>query len=354
LAFSPSLHPHGEHVSPLLNFFVLLRRQPALRALTGNGCFAAMEEGAHHRLLKGVSRSFYLSLRLLPGPMRAAASLAYLLARTSDTLADADTVPVALRLASLDQFSRAMAGAEAAPAWPASLVETLPDPRERALLEASASLFAWLARLPEAEAKLVREVASIILSGQRLDLERFGPADGLRPVPLASEAELEDYAWRVAGCVGAFWTRLGFLTLHDGFSDAPQDLLIGRGIAYGKGLQLVNILRDMPADLSAGRCYLPLADPGDAEQVHVARAHWLDRAHGWIDEGFAYSACLIPRRLRAASVLPAMIARDTLALLQAAGPDAMRTRIKVPRRQVYLAMFRAFAAQGNPSSNNRP
>jgi farnesyl-diphosphate farnesyltransferase len=301
-----------------------------------------MDEGAHHRLLKGVSRSFYLSLRLLPAPMRGAASLAYLLARTSDTLADAETVPVELRLSSLEKFARAMDGAEPVPEWPASLVDSLADPRERALLKTSVPLFDWLDRLPDAEAKLVREVASTIISGQRLDLERFGTADGTQPVPLANDAELEDYAWRVAGCVGEFWTRLGFLTMGDAFSLAPQDLLIGRGIAYGKGLQLVNILRDMPADLSAGRCYLPLADPGDAGQLHVARVYWIDRAQAWIDEGFAYAACLLPRRLRVASVLPAMIARETLALLQAAGPEAMRTRIKVPRTRVYLAMLRAF------------
>lgn len=303
-----------------------------------------MNEGANNRLLKGVSRSFYLSLRLLPAPMRGAASLAYLLARTSDTLADAETVPVELRLMSLEKFSRAMDGAVSAPAWPASLVNALDDPREGALLNASAPLFDWLTRLPDAEAKLVREVASIIISGQRLDLERFGAADSMRPVSLANEAELEDYAWRVAGCVGEFWTRLGFLTMGDGFSKAAQDSLIARGIAYGKGLQLVNILRDMPADLTAGRCYLPLADPVDAGKLHAARAHWIDRAQEWIDEGFAYSARLVPRRLRAASVLPAMIARDTLALLQAAGPDAMKTRIKVPRTRVYLALLRAFIA----------
>jgi farnesyl-diphosphate farnesyltransferase len=303
-----------------------------------------MDEGAHNRLLKGVSRSFYLSLRLLPAPMRGAASLAYLLARTSDTLADAETVPVALRLTSLERFSRAMDGAEPAPAWPASLVNALADPRERALLNASATLFDWFARMPDAEAILVREVASTIISGQRLDLERFGAADCTRPVSLSNEAELEDYAWRVAGCVGEFWTRLGFLTMGDGFSKAPQESLIARGVAYGRGLQLVNILRDMPADLTAGRCYLPLTDPGDTGKLHVARACWLDRAQRWIDEGFAYSACLVSRRLRAASVLPAMIARETLTLLQAAGAEAMQTRIKVPRRRVYLALLRAMIA----------
>jgi farnesyl-diphosphate farnesyltransferase len=313
-----------------------------LPEMEGNACLAAMDERARRQLLKGVSRSFYLSLRLLPAPMRGAASLAYLLARTSDTLADAENLPVALRLSSLEKFSRALDGAEPAPEWPASLMDALADPRERDLLKASVALFDWLARLPDAEKKLVREASSVIISGQRLDLERFGAADQSHPVALTSDAELEDYAWRVAGCVGAFWTRLGFLAMGDGFSKTPRDTLIARGIAYGKGLQLVNILRDMPADLTSGRCYLPLADPGDAVKLQAVRAGWIERARQWVEEGFSYSACLIPRRLRAASVLPAMIARETLDLLQTAGPEAMRRRIKVPRRTVYLAMLKAF------------
>jgi farnesyl-diphosphate farnesyltransferase len=321
-----------------------ISRQRALPEIAGNACLTAMDESARHHLLKSVSRSFYLSLRLLPTPMRGAASLAYMLARTSDTLADAENAPVALRLSSLEKFSRAMDGAEPAPVWPAAILDALTDPRERDLLKASAPLFAWLTSLPDAEAKLVREVTSIILSGQRLDLERFGAADETLPAALTSDDELEDYAWRVAGCVGAFWTKLGFLTMGDGFSKTPQDILVAHGIAYGKGLQLVNILRDMPADLTNGRCYLPLADANDTVKLLAAHSCWLERARQWIDEGFNYSACIMPRRLRAASVLPAMIARETLDMLEAAGPEAMRSRIKVPRKTVYLALLKAFVA----------
>jgi farnesyl-diphosphate farnesyltransferase len=301
-----------------------------------------MNDTAHQTLLKGVSRSFYLSLRLLPGPMRGAASLAYLLARTSDTLADAETLSVTLRLSALEQFSRAMKGLEPAPEWPSSLVLSLTDHREQALLRASNSLFEWLASLADDEAHLVRQVISIITGGQELDLQRFGMADALRPAALASESELEDYTWRVAGCVGEFWTRLGYLTLGGGFAEADQDVLISKGVAYGKGLQLINILRDLPADLAAGRCYLPVTDTTDKREITICRAEWLRRAGPWIDEGFAYSACLVPRRLRAASVLPAMIARETLSLLEKAGPDVMQRKIKVPRRKVYLALAKAF------------
>ena len=125
------------------------------------------------------------------------------------------------------------------------MLNAVADPRERLLLEGTGDLFAWLGRLPAEEAALVREVVAIITGGQRLDLERFAAADGDNPVALEDDAALEDYAWRVAGCVGAFWTKLGFLPMDGRFSDAPEPVLLERGIAYGKGLQLVNILRDL-------------------------------------------------------------------------------------------------------------
>src|SRR5580658_10005774 len=57
-------------------------------------------------LLASVSRSFYLSIRLLPRKLRAPVGLAYLLARASDTIADSADVPVETRLAHLAAFTR--------------------------------------------------------------------------------------------------------------------------------------------------------------------------------------------------------------------------------------------------------
>ncbi len=295
-----------------------------------------------NQLLKGVSRSFYLSLRLLPGPMRGAASLGYLLARTSDTLADASAAPAGIRLASLDVFSSAIIGPAPLPRWDSSVLASIPDPRERMLLESTHALLAWLERLPENEASLVREVVGIIIGGQKLDIARFGAARAENPAALADDAELDDYTWRVAGCVGAFWTKLGFITLGERFSRQAPDCLIARGISSGKGLQLVNILRDTAADLTSGRCYLPCADPRDTVLLMKEHARWLERATEHVDEGFAYAEALVSRRLRAASVLPAMLARETLQLLKNAGTEALRTRVKVPRRHVYQALLRAF------------
>jgi len=54
-------------------------------------------------LLKAVSRSFYLSLRFLPAATRGPLSLGYL-ARTSDTLADSESLPVEARIEALKRL----------------------------------------------------------------------------------------------------------------------------------------------------------------------------------------------------------------------------------------------------------
>ena len=62
------------------------------------------------QVLKDVSRSFYVSLRLLPAPMRPATSTGYLLARASDTIADTAGIPVDDRLDLLDAFRQSLPG----------------------------------------------------------------------------------------------------------------------------------------------------------------------------------------------------------------------------------------------------
>ncbi|RYD29491.1 MAG: hypothetical protein EOP87_18240 [Verrucomicrobiaceae bacterium] len=312
--------------------------------LTSAGCRPCLDTVTgelEKQVLKGVSRSFYLTLRLLPAPMRGAASLGYLLARASDTLADTAAVPVDVRLEALERFSLAVSQGGEAPVWDTTLLEAMMDPRERRLLDSTDRMLEWLRKLPAAEADLVREVVEIIISGQVLDLERFGYASRDQPAALEDDAALEDYAWRVAGCVGAFWTKLGFLTLDSGFSREEPSVLLDRGIAYGKGLQLVNILRDVAEDLAAGRCYLPVQDPSDTRELLASHRVWVARAREWTVQGEAYAETLCLRRLRAATLLPALIARETLEPLRSVMWTDLRERIKVPRSKVYGLLMRA-------------
>ncbi len=274
--------------------------------------------------------------------MRTAASLAYLLARSSDTLADSVEISADTRLDCMQKFLESVGEFASPPRWPVSLLNAIRDPQEKQLLENTADLFEWLRCLPASEAALVREVVSIIISGQQLDISSFPNVGKNHITTLPDEAALDDYTWRVAGCVGAFWTKLGFLTLGGKFSDAEEFKLLELGVTYGKGLQLVNILRDLPADLANARCYLPVSDPHNKDELLETHRLWTRRALDKIDAGFSYAKTMRSRRLRAATVLPAMIARETLERMNNADWNTLCARVKVPRSRVYLALLRAF------------
>src|SRR5437868_4660646 len=65
-------------------------------------------------ILKSVSRSFYISVRLLPKRLREPVGLAYLLARATDTVADTTEIPAAFRKEALGVLSSAIQGSASA------------------------------------------------------------------------------------------------------------------------------------------------------------------------------------------------------------------------------------------------
>ena len=237
--------------------------------MPASNAFLARETSASLRapsidwpLLKRVSRSFYLSLRLLPRQVRESIALAYLLARLSDTLVDGATT-------------------DAESVW------------------------------------------STIRQGQGFDQERFSA----NSAPLSPE-ELDRYTYLVAGCVGEFWTLLCEKKIP-GFASLKSSELRDLGIRFGKGLQLVNILRDRHGDSLMGRIYVP------PERFAVALAE--ARAH--LDAARQYVGSLQIYRLRVACTLPLYLGNATLDLVER---YPSRKRVKVHRLSVWLQFLRAF------------
>src|SRR6266700_952447 len=159
-------------------------------------------------LLKEVSRSFYLTLRILPAKVRPQIGLAYLLARTADTIADTDLVPLEKRLQALQALRDRILGSRQASLDYSELARHQGAPAERALLERCKLSVELVQALDPADRKLTLEVLKTIISGQELDLRRFAGASADRILALRTDAELEDYTYRVAGCVGEFWTKM--------------------------------------------------------------------------------------------------------------------------------------------------
>src|SRR6185503_16860783 len=69
----------------------------------------AVPDRSLDEILSGVSRSFYLSLAVLPRALRSQLSVAYLVARAADTIADTQVVRAARRLELLDGLRGALA-----------------------------------------------------------------------------------------------------------------------------------------------------------------------------------------------------------------------------------------------------
>ncbi len=302
-------------------------------------------------LLRGVSRSFYLSIRLLPPTLRQPIGVAYLLARTSDTIADSTDLPGEARLQSLRTFVELIEGsvpAARADELARVLAPLQRDDNERGLLAALPACLGLLNDLTQADQADTRALLRLITQGQSLDVERFETSTS--GGALQTVSQLDEYTYLVAGSVGEFWTRLCFRHVPH-FAELPEGEMRELGRSYGMGLQLVNILRDAGADLRAGRCYFPsdeLAAAGLAPQdiatrpllFALVRDRWLAKAQHGLAQGMRYANAVRGRRLRAAGVLPALIGARTLALLRLAGADALSHTVKVPRLEVRAILAR--------------
>jgi farnesyl-diphosphate farnesyltransferase len=289
-------------------------------------------------LLKGVSRSFYVSVRFLPRRIRMAIALGYLLARASDTIADTNQLPAAERIEFLKRFLSSVSSRERGePLELAACLAAQADGPEKVLMVNIDRVLECLSNISPAQRELLTEVLTKIIHGQTLDIERFEFGAGVSGLP--DDSALEEYTYLVAGCVGEFWTKICLLEWPNYARKSPEKML-ALAKNFGKGLQLVNILRDYPLDLKAGRSYLPVPNLEEvALQPTLARPEWerwRQRASGYLEEAWKYVIAVRPRRVRFACAVPIFIGVRTLRLLGDAKED--RAGIKVSRKEVRRLM----------------
>lgn len=302
-------------------------------------------------LLEAVSRSFYLTLRVLPGGVREPVALAYLLARAADTIADTRLLAPDQRLAHLLALRAALHGQGGnVEAIGRELGARQGDEAERRLLESLPQAFALLSALPARDGARVCQVVTTLTGGMEWDLLHFPPEDSGRIAAVADAVALDGYCYAVAGCVGEFWTAI--CADHEAALRAwDVEQQAQRGVRFGKALQLTNILRDVPRDLRIGRCYLPqdelqslglapqdLLDAACSPAARPLLVKWIRVALGHYRAAADYTLA-IPRhcvRLRLAALWPILIGLATLAAL-ARSPAWLdeKTTIRIPRAAVY-------------------
>jgi len=184
----------------------------------------------------------------------------------------------------------------------------------------------------------------------------FPGEDEGRLVALEKREELDRYTYHVAGCVGEFWTEI-HVAHRPRLAAWNVEAMKQKGVRFGKGLQMTNVLRDLAGDLRHGRCYLPrtdlarlglepadLLDPGAILKLGPLIVELLALTLEHYDAGWEYTLA-IPRaewRMRLACAWPLLIGLRTLKLV-AGSPNLLDPRegIKIPRSMVYAILARS-------------
>lgn len=313
-------------------------------------------------LLREVSRSFYLTLRVLPGNLRAPIGLAYLLARAADTIADTRLIQPKERLSHLLGFREQVKGpadAEGLRRIGSLLTGQQALTQERVLLSSLPEIFSMLETVGEEDRTLIRSVVVTLSKGMEADLTTFPAEDSGRISALPDSAALDRYIYQVAGCVGEFWTAIT-MARTKGLAGWDRAHMGELGVRFGKALQMTNVLRDVPKDLRLGRCYFPqdklealgitpdaLLDPLTCRTARPLLVDGIRTALGHFEAAEEY-VLAIPRRhlrLRLAALWPVLIGLATLSELARNNDwlDLGRPS-KVSRSWVYGMMIRSLPA----------
>lgn len=312
--------------------------------------------------LRLVSRTFALNIRILPNRLQETIRLAYLFMRIADTVEDDRAMPPGTRKELLDQYCRCFdpngpVGAEIdvfqgmlPSAW-----KTAADP-DQFLVAHCHLVFKVFAELPRSLRNPVDERVKEMCTGMvHYAMQR--EEDGW--FRLRTRQELLDYCYFVAGTVGLMLTDL-FAAETRCVSKKRKARLQSRSVAFGLGLQLVNIARDIPADWGRRTVFVPsemcethgiqpegLPDPTRREQAAKVLTDLIRMADNELREAQRYVLDLpsTALRVRLFCLWPLFMAQDTLIVLARHPALALdpASRIKIGRRRVKFIVYSTMA-----------
>ncbi|SEO88910.1 phytoene/squalene synthase family protein [Aquisalimonas asiatica] len=203
------------------------------------------------RMLDGVSRTFALTIPQLPAPLRPAIGNAYLLCRLADIIEDSAGLDPAGKRAHLHALVAALDHPGAGAAFSAGLQPAITDApaAERELVAEAERVFRLYRSLPAEQRTPLQRCLTIMADG----MARF--ADRKSPHGLPDLTAFREYCYYVAGVVGEMLTDLFALQVPAIADD--QAAMRRRAVAFGLGLQMTNILKDVWDDRQRGVCWLP-------------------------------------------------------------------------------------------------
>jgi farnesyl-diphosphate farnesyltransferase len=274
-------------------------------------------------LLQKTSRTFALTIPLLPEPLQTEIATAYLLFRIIDTFEDATRWEAARRAKALSLFIQLMESDDAheVQEMTAQWLDEPPldHPGYLELLAATPEVIGWHRRLRPAAREQLRLHVTRSARGMMGVVAR---SDANGNLQLQTLQDLREYCFVVAGIVGEMLTEL-FMLQSAALKNVAAELR-ARAAEFGEALQLVNILKDVRPDAAEGRVYLPREAP--LPEVFMLARSDLRRATEYTNllrDGGADKGTV------AFNALNTRLAIGTLHLLRDQGPGAKLTRLQV-------------------------
>lgn len=309
-------------------------------------------------ILPGVSRTFAISIKVLPGQLGRAVLSAYLLCRIADTVEDDQAMAPEAKAALLDRLLAAFDDAAASEAYPAHAAAVQGDATHVQLVQHTHLVFRLWRDLPPASAAAVRKWVEAMGRGMKSFVLRY--PSGIR---IQTLDEYREYCYYVAGTVGYMLTDL-WRANSSAITPAVYDALWSRSREFGEALQTVNILKDVAVDVEReNSIYIPeellraqgssqaqILDPARETANHTALTELIRMAWADLDAARDY-LLLVPRRalpIRLFCILPLLFAYATLrdltrsrAMLRPGG------NVKITRREVKQLMVLGILVAGS-------
>lgn len=215
-------------------------------------------------ILNSVSRTFALTIPLLPPSIEKVVGNTYLLCRIVDTIEDAAELSAQTKQALSALFLDAVLEKVPVEIFVKSCLEALKNysnPDELDLITNTPTVLRILHTCSSDDQQAVSRCVSIMSEGMSFFHGKQNQA-GLQDL-----AEFEKYCYVVAGVVGELLT-----TIFSNHSHAFKKELVGHenlAIAFGQALQMTNILKDSPEDRARGVSWKPI-DMSQAELLKIA------------------------------------------------------------------------------------
>ena len=296
-------------------------------------------------ILPAVSRTFAVSIRLLPGELGAAVRYAYLICRIADTLEDEPNMPAKSKAALLDLLAACFDDARSVVAFRDAAAMVAGDPAHVRLVQNTELVFAAYRELPERTREIVQRWIHEMIAGMRKFVLAYP-----RGVRIQSLDEYKEYCYYVAGTVGYLLTDL-WHEHSPSIDDHRYAILRDRCRAFAEALQTVNILKDVARDAEhENSIYIPeqllrqhgsghatILAPNRARETRAALSEMTELAWHDLDEAKSYLLA-IPRRavsIRLFCALPLLFAYATLRdLTRSSDAPARHAVVKISRSEV--------------------